>query len=82
MRDYNPLHTYRLVVFPDPGDDPRTVEFDADSAEAALHRAQRLCHGREVELFEDGRSLGRVRCEDGGYWSLSESPRPGAGSAP
>ena len=81
MPTYRPQHTYRLLVFPDPGDDPRTIEFDADSAEAALHRAQRLCSGREVELFEDGRSLGRVKCEDGGYWSLSESPRASARTA-
>ena len=79
---YSPNRTYRLVLSDDDIGSAKTMEFDAPSAEAALHQAQRLCHGREVELFEDGRSLGRVRCaEPGGYWMLSSSPMARAGTA-
>lgn len=73
---YSPNNSYRLVLSDDCLGSARTIEFDAPSAEAALHQAQRQCCGREAELFEDGRSLGRVKCvEHGGYWLLSKTSR-------
>lgn len=73
---YSPNNSYRLVLSDDRVGNAQTMEFDAPSAEAALHKARRHCFGREAELFEDGRSLGRVKCiENGGYWLLSETPR-------
>jgi len=72
---YSPNHSYRIKLFDDDVGTARTVEFEACSAQAALYMAQRLCLGREAELFEDGRSLGRLRCaRPGGYWMLSETP--------
>jgi len=72
---YSPNHTYRLVLSDDGFFGAKVIEFDAPSAEAALHQAERLCLGREAELFEDGRSLGRLRCaEQGGYWTISHPP--------
>lgn len=68
---YSPNNSYRLVLADD-GSGARTMEFEARSAEAALQRARPHCPGRVAELFEDGRSLGRVRCADnGGYWMLA-----------
>jgi hypothetical protein len=75
MPRYSPNHCYRLVLQDDDTASARTMEFEAPSAETALYQAQRLCLGREAELFEDGRSLGRLRCaKPGGYWTLSASP--------
>lgn len=72
---YSPNNSYRLVLSEDSFGNAQTIEFDAPSAEAALHRLRRHCSGREAELFEDGRSLGRVTCvADGGYWRLSQLP--------
>jgi len=81
MPMYSPNHTYRLILSDDQVGSAKTMEFEALSVESALHQAQRLCLGREAELFEDGRSLGRVRCaKRGGYWMLSESPAVSAGA--
>jgi hypothetical protein len=64
--------TYRLVLGEDGQGCAQTLEFEASSAEAALHLAGRECGGREAELFESGRSLGRVRCvKNGGFWVIS-----------
>jgi hypothetical protein len=50
----------------------RRIEFDAPGPESALFRAEKECRGREAELFEDGRSLGRIKCaSSGGYWVLT-----------
>ena len=74
---YSPNNSYRLVLADDGSGLARTMEFEAISAEAALQQARPHCSGREAELFEDGRSLGRVRCvADGGYWTLA-GDRPG-----
>lgn len=73
---YSPDNSYRLVLSDDGSGETGTLEFEAPSAEIALHRARQQCSGREVELFEDGRSFGRVRCaESGAYWTPS-STRP------
>lgn len=69
-------HTYRIVLQDDGKNCERTVEFDAAGAESALINAQRYCDGREAELFEDGRSLGRLRLHaNAGFWTVNP---PGA----
>lgn len=68
---YSPNNIYRLELADD-GTGARTIELEALSAEAALQCAQPHCSGREAELFEDGRSLGLLRCTaDGDYWTMS-----------
>ena len=70
-------HTYRLVMSEDGRGVARTIEFEAAGAESALPHAQQQCRGREAELFEDERSLGRLKCEPrGGFWVLSPSVSP------
>ena len=65
-------HTYRLVLGEDGYGSARTIEFEADTPDAALYLAQQQCNGREAELIEDGRSLGRVQCAlNGGFWIIS-----------
>jgi hypothetical protein len=67
-------HTYRLVLSDDGHGPAGTIQFEASCADTALFHAQRQCHGREAELFEDERSLGRITCmQEGGYWLLSPS---------
>lgn len=67
-------HTYRLVLSEDGRGTARTIEFEGIGAECALYLAQRHCAGREAELLEDDRSLGRIKCHGSdGYWLLSPS---------
>ena len=63
------LRRYRLALGTAPRGEAETIEFEASGAEAALAMTQRFCGGREVELFEDGESLGRVRNDKNwGFW--------------
>ena len=72
-RNWN--HTYQLILNDDGDGMARTIEFEAAGREAALYIAQQQCRGREAEVIEDGRSLGRVQCVPrGGYWRLSPAP--------
>ena len=65
-------HTYRLVLADDGTGCARTIEFEAAGADCAFILAQRDCLGREAELFEDGRPLGKLRLHrNGGYWTIS-----------
>jgi hypothetical protein len=94
MRTQPLTHSYRIVLPEDGASGMRTIEFDAVGAETALLMAYRHCPDRQAELFEDGRSLGTIRCAPNGFWMLSaaapaaEQPsrrspaaRPCAGSA-
>ena len=65
-------HTYRLVMSDDGIGTARTIVFEATCPDSALYLAQQQCRGREAELFEDERSLGRIQCaRPGGFWMLS-----------
>jgi len=64
--------TYQLVMGEDGVGHAETIEFRATTADAALFIAERQCRGRQAELFENERSLGRLQCsKQGGYWILS-----------
>jgi hypothetical protein len=64
--------TYQLILHEDGRGAEKTIEFEASGAEAALYVAQHQCRGREAELVQDGRSLGRVKCApNGGFWVIS-----------
>jgi hypothetical protein len=70
----SPRHTYRLVLADDALGTARTIEFEAACPDSALYLAQQQCRGREAELFEDERSLGRIQCaRQGGFWVLSRA---------
>ena len=72
-------HVYQLVLDDDGQGGTRTIEFEAEAPDAALFFAGSHCGGREIELFEDERSLGRLKCvENGGFWVISP---PAANSA-
>jgi hypothetical protein len=68
-RNWN--QSYQLILHDDDRGAGRTIEFEASGAEAALYMAQQHCRGREAELVQDGRSLGRLKCDKGGYWVIS-----------
>ena len=73
---HNWSRTYRLILHDDERGAGRTIEFEASGADAALYVAQQTCLGREAELLEGGRSIGRLKCvEDGGFWVISP-PEP------
>lgn len=70
----NTQRTYRLILSDDGRGAARIIEFEGHSVECALYLAQQQCAGREAELFEDDRSLGKVRCHGaGGFWMLSSN---------
>lgn len=84
MREVNRSgrQTYRLILRDDGLGVERTIEFEAAGAEAAFYVAQRECRGREAELMEGGRSLGRLQClKQGGFWRLSP-PTAQSGQGP
>lgn len=63
---------YQLVLLKDGRESGHRIEFGAPGPDSALFRAEQECRGREAELFEDGRSLGRIKCaSSGGYWVLT-----------
>jgi hypothetical protein len=65
---------YQLVLGEEGEGTTRSIDFDALGPDSALFRAEKECRGREAELFEDGRSLGRIKCAaKGGYWVLTPS---------
>lgn len=65
-------HLYRLVLSDDGEGAARTIEFEAASPDQAFFLAERQGRGRQAELLEDGRSLGRLQCmAGGGFWILS-----------
>jgi hypothetical protein len=68
-RNWN--QTYQLILHDDGRGAGRTIEFEASGAEAVLYVAQQHCRGREAELIQGGRSLGRLKCDKGGYWVIS-----------
>jgi hypothetical protein len=64
--------TYLLVLSEDGRGVAQTIEFEASGPEGAFYVAERQCRGREAELFEQERSLGRLKCSPrGGYWVQS-----------
>ena len=75
-------HLYQLVMSDDGQGPARTIELEAAGPEAALYLAERQCKGRELELLQDDRSLGRLRCvADGGYWILSSGAQAPSGES-
>lgn len=65
-------HYYELILLEDGPGGTRRIEFEALGPDSALFRAEKECRGKEAELFEDGRSLGRIKCaSNGGYWLLT-----------
>ena len=75
-------HLYQLVMSDDGQGPARTIELEAAGPEAALYLAERQCRGRELELLQDDRSLGRLKCvADGGYWILSSGTEAPPGEA-
>ncbi|MEQ5788729.1 hypothetical protein J3454_12570 [Erythrobacter sp. NFXS35] len=62
-----PGHSYSLVVDDSTGP-AQVIEMDGADPQMALDVVQRQLPGREVELFEDGRRLGTVKCTRDGYW--------------
>ena len=76
-RNWN--QTYQLILHEDGRGVARTIEFEASGAEAALYVAQQQCRGREAELMQEGRSLGRLKCDKGGHWVISPTAVPAHG---
>lgn len=59
---------YSLLVDEDGTGTARRVEVECSDASTAMQFAQRTLPERVIELFEDGRSLGRMKCTQEGYW--------------
>lgn len=79
-------HRYRLVVRAGGEDTDKVIDFSARGPESALYLAQRHCAGREADLYQEGRALGRVRHDlNGGFWVITPpvpASLPGAPTRP
>jgi len=65
------LHTYRLVMAEDGEGAAQEIEFEGFSAASAFCFAERNCGARQVEIFEDGRSLGCLQNSPAaGFWVI------------
>lgn len=62
-------HSYCLVVN-DAGIGPRSIELEGGGPYAAMVFVQRELADRNIEVFEDGRSLGKMRCTPEGFWTV------------
>lgn len=68
--------TYALIVGDDM-DSSRKIEFEGLHPSSAMDFVQRELPEQEVQLFEDGRSLGKMKCTREGYWTiLPQGSRP------
>lgn len=66
------VHKYELVLEESPGHPELQIELIANDPSAAFSWAERHAHGRRFEIFEDGKSLGRVALAEGAnFWILS-----------
>ena len=68
-------HSYTLIARADAAGDARIIELKGSEPFAAMQVAQRELPEREVELMEDGRGLGRMKCTREGYWLVLPSPQ-------
>lgn len=68
-------HSYLLVLTETGKACELGVEFEASGAEAALSLAHRLRQGCDAELYEDGRSLGRLQSPDNDGFDAATSGR-------
>jgi hypothetical protein len=72
----NGTRHYQLVLNEEAEGTTRSIDFDAFGPDTALFRAEKECRGRDAELFEDGRSLGRIKAAaKGGFWVLTPSAK-------
>jgi hypothetical protein len=66
-----PKHTYRLRLGEDGAGSARDIEFEAESADAALRMVQQLCGRRRAQLFENGQKLADIRLSaPHGFWII------------
>jgi hypothetical protein len=70
MRQTLYSHTYRLHLKEDRNGLEREVEFEADSAAAALSLIYQFCRARTATLFEDGHKMADLKYARG-FWEIS-----------
>ncbi len=68
-------HTYQLMMRDDGIGEAKRVEFEGFDPTLALHLAQREAPGREVAVFEDGKSVGTLTYQARGFWTIGARPR-------
>ena len=61
---------YRLVLVDDAKGPARRIELEAPNALRAMSLVQRSLSEREVELYEDGQPLGKLRWDARGLWTV------------
>lgn len=69
-------HVYSLLVDEDASGNAQRIEIEGTDASAAMQFAQRAIPEREIELLEDGQSLGKMKCTREGYWIVRPQASP------
>ena len=63
-------HKYCLLLADDLKGCAQRLEFEAPNALRAMSLVQKTLSERDVELYEDGRPLGKLRCDAQGVWTV------------
>jgi hypothetical protein len=61
-------HSYSLLVEDDGTGTGQTFELEGSDPSVAMQFAQRQLPERQIEVLEDGRSLGKMKCTREGFW--------------
>jgi hypothetical protein len=63
-------HRYSLVVAEDIKGRAQRIDLEALNALPAMFAVQTSFSDRDVELYEDEQSLGFLRCDPEGFWTV------------
>ena len=63
-------HKYLLMLSDDIKGSAQRIELEAPNALRAMSLVQRSLSEREVELYEDEKPLGKLRCDAQGLWTV------------
>jgi hypothetical protein len=70
LRQHVYSHSYRLLLKEGNVGQEREVEFEAESAAAALSLIYQFCRARAATLFEDGEKMADLKYAHG-FWEVS-----------
>lgn len=63
-------HSYRIELGEDLVGSAKRIEFEATNLLRAMSLTQDAFRERELEFYEDGKALGRLKCDIEGFWTV------------
>ena len=73
---YTEGHLYSLLVDEDRFGPPKRIDLEGAGTWVPMQFAQRAMPERDIELLEDGESLGTIKCTREGYWIMLPKRAP------